>query len=81
MGATNGKYPSYPCADSDLQLIFLDAKSDGIPLNQKNLDKAMQLSTKPDNAVTFYTEDHEKARRWRGSNLHGGSILDFVFNN
>lgn len=79
MGANNGKYPSYPCVDSDLELVFLDAKSEGIPLNHANLEKASKLSKKQFSEVTFYTQDQEKVKRWR--NIRGGSIFDFVLNN
>jgi hypothetical protein len=77
MGAQQGKYPSYPCVDSDLQLVFLDPEAEGLPLNAKNLDRATDLSTKKLNAVPFYTADPEKLKRWR--NIKGGSTSIFDF--
>ena len=46
MGANQGKYPTYPCVDSDLKLVFLDPEAEGLPLNAKNLDRAPKSSQK-----------------------------------
>jgi hypothetical protein len=57
MGSNQGKYPEYPCVNSDLQLIFLDADSEGIVLNHTNLNHALKLSK--NNRVPFYTENQD----------------------
>jgi hypothetical protein len=75
MGASQNKYPTYPCVDADLQLVFLDPESEGIPLNKKNMDRAMELSTRKHSDVTFYSQDPEKLKMWR---LRGGSLFDFI---
>lgn len=76
MGANQGKYPEYPCVDSDSQLIFLDPESEGIQLNHINLTHALQLSKT--NRVPFYTQNHGMFQRWQ--RIRGGSmdILDFL---